>query len=173
MRRMVVVLAIIATGLAIALPAAASPVIETNPSKAWDIPAGQCPNLADGTSLTGLGSEKSITTVRTAASGVRTIMNTTHTHGTSIDQDGNVYVFDYSNEFRGTETAPGSNVFTGLMTDHFVNSGSGPATLNNGFVANITFNDDFSVFFFNGDPISSHGDPLDFAAGGTAACDPL
>jgi hypothetical protein len=172
MRRLAVVLAIIATPLATALPAAAGPLIETNQVD-WDIPSGQCPNLAPGTTLTGSGNEMSITTLRTNASGVRTIMNTTHTHGTSFDQNENVYVFDYSNEFRGTETAPGSGLFTGLMTDHFSNSGSGPAKLNNGFVASITFNDDFSVFFFNGDPISSHGDPLDFAAGGTAACDPL
>ena len=172
MRRLAVVLGILATVLAIALPAAAGPFIETNPVD-WDIPSGQCPNLAPGTSLHGSGDEKSITIVRTNPSGVRTIMNTTHTFGMSSDQDGNEYVFQYSNEFRGTETAPGSNVFTGLMTDHFSNSGRGPAKLNNGFVARITFNDDFSVFSFSGDPISSHGDPLDFAAGGTAACDPL
>jgi hypothetical protein len=95
-------------------------------------------------------------------------MNATHIHGTSTDQAGNVYVFDYSNEFRVSNTIADPGVFSGLMTDHFSNSGSGPAKLNNGFVANITFIDD-SVLVT---PISSFGDPLDFTTG-APHCDPL
>ena len=30
------------------------------------------------------------------------VRNTTHSHGTVTDQDGNTYVFNYSNEFRAT-----------------------------------------------------------------------
>jgi hypothetical protein len=169
MRRLAVVLAIIAIALATGLPAAAGPSIDTNP-RDWEMPSGQCPNLAPGTSLTGSGIEKSITTVRTDARGITTIINATHTHGTSFDQDGNEYVFDYSNEFRGSDSVANPGLFAGLMTDHFSNSGSGPATLNNGFVANITFTLDFSTFI--PEPISSHGDPLNFADG-SAMCDPL
>ena len=44
------------------------------------------------------------------------------------------------------------------MTDHFSNSGSGPAKLNNGFVANVTF----TPTSFSVEPISSFGDPLSF-----------
>jgi hypothetical protein len=97
-------------------------------------------------------------------------MNATHAHGTATDQDGNVYVFDYSNEFRVSNTTTDPNIFSGLMTDHFSNSGSGPATLNNGFVANITVSADFSTFVV--EPVSSFGDPLSFPDG-AAHCDPL
>jgi hypothetical protein len=81
-----------------------------------------------------------------------------------------VYVFEYSNEFRVSNTVADPDVFTGLMTDHFSNSGSGPAKLNNGFVAEITFAENFSSLSLQ--PITSHGDPLSFPDG-AAHCDPL
>ena len=80
------------------------------------------------------------------------------------------YVFDYSNQSRVSNSVASPDIFTGLMTDHFSNSGSGPAKLNNGFVANVTFGP--GEFDFAVDPISSFGDPLNFTDG-TAACDPL
>jgi hypothetical protein len=76
-------------------------------------------------------------------------------------------VFSYSNEVRATPQGDGS--FVGLMTDHFSLSGSGPATLNNGFVARIAT--DFATFF-SLDPISAHGDPITFPDG-EEVCDPL
>jgi hypothetical protein len=54
------------------------------------------------------------------------------------------------------------------MTDHFSNSGNGPAKLNNGFVANVTFTPTSSSVV----PISAFGDPLSFPDGATH-CDPL
>ena len=168
MRRLALVPVFLMTVL-FAFPAGASPLVETFPVTIG-LSSAQCSHLAPGTTLTGSGTEKSITTVRTSASGVTTIMNTSHAHGTSTDQDGNVYVFDYSNEFRGSNTVADPGLFTGLMTDHFSNSGSGPAKLNNGFVANITFAPDFSSF--SAVPISSFGDPLSFPDG-AAHCDPL
>jgi hypothetical protein len=166
MRRLTLVPSALVIAVLVALPAAARPSIGTTPVT-FDMDSDQCSNLADGTTLTGSGIQKAIETVRTNASGITTIMNTTHTHGTSIDQDGNVYVFDYSNEFRVSNTAASPGVFTGLMTDHFSNSGSGPARLNNGFVARITL-----IPTFSAEPISSFGDPLSFPDG-TAHCDPL
>ena len=168
MRRLALAPAVVLIALVIALPAAARPLIETFPVS-FTIPSGQCSNLASGTSLTGEGTERSITT-ETTAGGVTTIMNTSHAHGTSIDQDGNVYVFDYSNHFRASNTVANPTLFSGLMTDHFSNSGPGPAKLNNGFVANITFTSGFATF--SAVPISSHGDPLSFPDG-AAHCDPL
>jgi len=168
MRRLALVPFVLVIALGFALPAGASPLIETSPVS-FTIPSGQCSNLAAGTTLTGSGIEKSITIERTDASGVTTLINATHAHGTATDQDGNVYVFDYSNEFRVSNTAADPDTFSGLMTDHFSNSGPGPAKLNNGFVANLTT--DFSTFF-TFEPISSHGDPLGFPDG-EAHCDPL
>lgn len=167
MRRLALVPAILVIALVTALPAGASPLIETFPVS-FTLSSAQCSNLASGTTLTGSGGGKSITIERTNASGVTTVINATHAHGTATDQDGNVYVFDYSNEFRVSNTVASPDVFTGLMTDHFSNSGSGPAKLNNGFVASITLTPtSVSVV-----PISSHGDPLSFPDG-AAHCDPL
>jgi hypothetical protein len=168
MRRLALIPAVLIVALVVALPATASPSIATTP-RSFTLSAEQCPNLATGTTLTGSGIERAIEIVRTNASGVTTIINATHTHGTTSDQDGNEYVFDYSNEFRVSNTLASPDVFTGLMTDHFSNSGSDPAKLNNGFVANITT--DFTTFF-SFDPISSFGDPLNFDDG-SARCDPL
>ena len=167
MRRLALVPAILVIALVTALPAGASPV---RTPRDFELSWVTCPNLPTGTTLNGSGIESSITIERTNASGVTTIINATHTHGTSIDQDGNVYVFDYSNEFRVSNTLASPDVFTGLMTDHFSNSGSGPAKLSNGFVANVTFGP--GEFDFAVDPISSFGDPLDFDDG-SARCDPL
>jgi hypothetical protein len=167
MRRLALVPAILVAALLVALPAGASPLVETFPVS-FTLSSVQCSNLPSGTTLTGSGSAKSITIERTNASGVTTVTNATHAHGTSTDQAGNVYVFDYSNEFRISNTVADPDVFTGLMTDHFSNSGSGPAKLNNGFVANVTFTpSSFSVV-----PISFFGDPLSFPDG-AAHCDPL
>jgi hypothetical protein len=167
MRRLSLVSAIIVVALAVAIPAGASPV---RTERTFTLSSDTCPNLATGTTLEGAGIESAIQIEHFNASGVGTIINATHTHGTTTDQDGNVYVFDYSNEFRVSNTAADLNTFTGLMTDHFSNSGPGPAKLNNGFVANVTFGP--GEFDFAIDPISSFGDPLNFTDG-TAACDPL
>jgi hypothetical protein len=167
MRRLALVPAILVAALLVALPAGASPLVETFPVT-FTLSSAQCSNLPSGTTLTGSGIAKSITIERTNASGVTTVINATHAHGTSTDQAGNVYVFNYSNEFRVSNTVADPDVFTGLMSDHFSNSGSGPAKLNNGFVANVTFTpSSFSVV-----PISSFGDPLSFPDG-AAHCDPL
>jgi hypothetical protein len=167
MRRLALVPAVLVIAVVAALPAGASPV---RTERTFTLTSETCPNLATGTILEGTGIESSITIERTNASGVTTIINATHTHGTSTDQDGNVYVFDYSNESRVSNSVASPDVFTGLMTDHFSNSGGGPAKLNNGFVANVTFGP--GEFDFAVDPISSFGDPLNFDDG-TAACDPL
>jgi hypothetical protein len=126
-----------------------------------------CSNLPIGTEITASGTGKSITTSGTDQDGVVTIINSTHAHGTATDQDGNTYVFNYSNEFRATLT---EGVYSGLMTDAFTLAGQGPAQLNNGFVGHFT--SDFSSFFTVPNVISSHGDPLDFVTG-AVHCDPL
>ena len=152
-----------------ATPAGARPLIETQ-QVGFTLASDTCPNLPSGTTIEGSGTEKSITTIMTSASGVTTVINATHTHGTATDQDGNLYVFDYSNEFRASNTVGQPDLLHGLMTDHFGLSGPGPARLNNGFVARITFTPDFS--FFSADPVSAHGDPITFPDG-IAHCDPL
>ena len=101
------------------------------------------------------------------ANGVAVIVNSAHATGTATDQNGNTYVFDYSNAFRGTESG---GVVSGLMNDHFSLAGNGPANLSNGFTG--VFHTDFFSFFTVDPVIRSSGDPIDFVTG-TAHCDPL
>jgi hypothetical protein len=128
-----------------------------------------CSNLPPGTTVDGSGTGKSITTVTTDHSGVTTVANVTVDIGTATDQAHNHYVFFYFNQFKVSNTLAHPDTFTGVMFDRFTLTGHGPANLRNGFEANITT--DLETFFAF-DPISSFGDPLDFAAG-TARCDPL
>jgi hypothetical protein len=127
-----------------------------------------CPNLPSGTTVTGAGPEKSIT-IDKQRHGVETTINTTHAHGRATDQDGNRYVFNYSNHFRAADTSANPDLFSGKMVDSFSLAGPGPAKLHNGFLA--TFTTDFSTFF-SFQPIHSRGDPIGFPDG-DAHCDPL
>ena len=127
-----------------------------------------CPNLPPGTTVTGTGTGTSVTTITTSHHGLTTFANRTIDHGTATDGH-NQYVFFYFNEFRVTNSGADPSIFTGLMTDMFTLSGGGPANLSNGFLANVT-TDLGSLFEL--DPISSFGDPIDFATG-EARCDPL
>ena len=102
------------------------------------ITSESCSNLPDGTTIEGSGTLKSITTTRTDANGITTVRNTSHARGTATDQDGNTYVFLYSNEFRVSNSAADPDMYSGLMTDHFSLSGPGPARLSNGFTARFT-----------------------------------
>jgi hypothetical protein len=164
-----IVVLVVGFGVGTALPAGAGALVETFPVS-FTVSSANCSNLPDGTTITGSGIEKSITTFRTDGAGVTTTINATHAHGTATDQDLNVYVFDYSNEFRASNTVAEPDLISGLMTDHFSLSGSGPATLNNGFVASFTAAADFSSF--SATPISSFGDPISFPDA-AAHCDPL
>jgi hypothetical protein len=127
-----------------------------------------CSSLPAGTTITWTGTEKSITRTRTAG-GVMTVANTSHAHGVATDQAGNTYAFNYSNEFRVSNSVANPAVFSGTMTDSFSLAGQGPARLHNGFIAQFTT--DFAGFF-SFDPRNSRGDPIDFATG-AAHCDPL
>jgi hypothetical protein len=169
MRRFVVTtVGVVSVALSLGIVAAASQeaTVDTFPVS-FVLTSTTCSNLPSGTELMGSGTGKSITTTRTDQDGVVTVRNSTHSHGTATDQDGNTYVFNYSNEFRATVDG---NVFSGFMTDAFAVAGAGPARLNNGFVGH--FVSDFSSFFTVPEVISSHGDPLDFVTG-AVHCDPL
>ena len=78
-----------------------------------------CPYLPSGTTITGSGPKTSITTTHTDADGVTKLVNHTHAHGNATDQDGNVYVFNYSNTLRVSNTAANPGVFSGHDTDAF------------------------------------------------------
>jgi hypothetical protein len=167
---MFVALAFVATS-SVAEAAAGGPDVVTS-TVSFTLTSSNCSNLPAGTTITGTGTQKSITTTRNDASGMTTLVNATHAHGTATDQNGNVYLFNYSNEFRLTNTLAQPSIYSGLMTDAFTLAGSGPAHLNNGFVANLTTPLDFSSVTWN--VIHSVGDPISFATGPVVShCDPL
>jgi hypothetical protein len=127
-----------------------------------------CPNLPEGTTITGTGTGTSVTKTKTDRRGTTTVFNSSIAHSRASDQAGNRYRFLYSNQFLVSKTASQS-LFTGRMVDLFVLQGDGPARLRNGFVANIT-TDLGDLFLF--DPILEFGDPINFETG-EAICDPL
>ncbi len=159
---------VLVLGMGNALATGGGATVESFPV-GFELSTDTCSHLPDGASVTGTGTERSVTVVRVIG-GVTMIINTTHASGTAVDQDGNTYVFQYSNEFRLFNSPSNQDVFTGLMTDHFSMTGPGPATLVNGFVARITASADFSSF--SAQPISSRGDPITFPEG-EEHCDPL
>ena len=87
----------------------------------------------------------------------------------SIRTGTTLFLFNYSNSFNVSDSAPMLGVFSGIMNDHFSLTGNYAANLHNGFQAVFTTE---LTFFATFDPLRSFGDPLDFAAG-TAHCDPL
>jgi hypothetical protein len=166
----VLALAMAATGDAAAAGGAA---IDTT-TVTFTMTSSECGNLPAGTTITGTGTQTSITLMRTNASGITTIQNTTHAQGTATDNSGNTYVFNYSNSFRVSNTTSAPDTFSGMMTDAFSLAGSGPAQLHNGFVAGITSSDGFGSASW--DVVSSRGDPISFATGPIEAahhCDPI
>jgi hypothetical protein len=127
-----------------------------------------CPNLPEGTAITGTGTGRSVTTTKTDRRGITTVFNSTIAPGRATDQDNNSYRFLYSNQFRVSNTTADPDTYTGIMVDLFLLHGDGPARLRNGFLARITT--DLENFAF--DPIFAFGDPIDFETG-AAICDPL
>jgi hypothetical protein len=154
-------------GVTSAEAANGGPTVTTSP-KEFDLAWTACRFLPTGTTVHGVGTERSITAV-TTRNGVTTIVNVTHTRGTATDQSSNTYVFNYNNEFRISNTVADPNTYSGLMFDTFSLSGHGPARLHNGFVAEVTTTN-FTGFSFH--PLHAFGDPIDFATG-AALCDPL
>ena len=170
MKRLVLAAAVAAALALTVTPAFAGgggATIETFPVT-FTVSDATCSNLPPGTTITGSGTEKSITVAKTKG-GITRLHNTTHANGTATDQDGNTYVFNYSNEFNASDEGNPPGVFSGNMTDSFSLAGKGPARLSNGFRAQFT--SDFTTFF-SFTPLSSRGDPIDFTTG-AAHCDPL
>jgi len=157
----------IAVGLLFPGSALASTTVEHIPVT-FTLSSAACPHLPAGTTITGSGTETSVTTTATKGA-ITTFTNTSVAPGSATDQAGNRYRFTYRNRFTVSNSSGQPDMFEGVMVDMFILRGGGPARLSNGFRANITTN--FAdVFAF--DPISSFGDPLNFATG-EAICDPL
>jgi hypothetical protein len=166
-------LVLIAFAVALLLPGSAvaggaTTTIESFPAD-FTISWQTCPNLPEGTTITGTGTGRSVTITKTDRRGITTVFNSSIALGRATDQDDNRYRFFYSNQFRVSNTTANPDLYSGVMVDLFLLNGEGPARLRNGFLARITT--DLGDFFAY-DPIQAFGDPIDFETG-AAICDPL
>jgi hypothetical protein len=126
-----------------------------------------CEFLPDGVVISWEGTLHSVIVDMLEPNGAFTELNTSVASGKATDAEGNEYAFSYSNHYKITETAPGSGLFTGTMTDHFSLAGN-HIKLNNGFTATFTIGENvFSLV-----PSREYGSPLDFSTG-LPLCDPL
>jgi hypothetical protein len=163
----------LAFGASTATAASSGATVEDVPA-AWTMSStatngipGGCEFLPDGVVISWEGTLHSVTLEKVEHNGAVTIQNTSHAAGKATDEDGNEYAFSYSNHFKITETAPGSGVLTGKMTDHFSLAGN-HIKLNNGFTATFTIGPGIVSF----EPSREFGSPIDFATG-APLCDPL
>jgi hypothetical protein len=140
----------------------------------YTLSSAQCPNLPPGTTITGTGTGTSVTNTSTDASGVTTMINTTHSNGTATDQAGNTYVWNYSNHLNISNSVEAPDYYSGKDEDHFSLAGPGPAHLSNGFLVQITFgpNPNWPNGFY-AVPIEAHGDPVTFPYFNGPGCDPI
>ena len=135
----------------------------------WQITHAACPNIPVGATINGAGVEDSITTT-TTLNGITTITNTSHATGNATDEQGNTYVWNYSNHFSASNTVESPDAFSGPMTDAFSLAGNGPYRLSNGFLGTFTFG---PGNFYSITETNSRGDPLVFGDFAANACDPL
>ena len=179
-----IVMLLLALMLAVAVPAASAAGGTTTHDVAtstasFTIPAGQCPHLAAGLSVSGSGDRVTATDTTVNADGSsRTTINDA-IHGAATDSNGKKYSFFYGNYF--TIDAPASGAAKAKMYDVFllqsVESAAGNRyVLRNGFVWRWTFTppaDPFAVWPpVDFAPLITYGDPIS-AATATAICDPL
>src|SRR5687767_10430181 len=99
---------LLALVLLVAAPSVASAATPTHEvvreTVTWTIPAGQCPDLPAGVSVTGTGQRNSKTVTIPRSDGGTTIINNDVVKGTAVGTDGRTYQFLYQNHF--TETRP-------------------------------------------------------------------
>jgi hypothetical protein len=162
-------LVVLVLGAASAVAGGGGASVSVVPVSFATLSSASCPYVPAGLVINWSGPERQIATVRTDASGVTTVSVTSHASGKATDQNSNPYAFDYSNQFRVSNTVENQNLFTGVMTDHFSLAGNG-VHLSNGFMA--TFKTNLVDQFYEFQPINVRGDPISFSDG-QAHCDPL
>ena len=141
----------------------------------------QCPNLPEGTVITGSGKGKATDTSVQNGDGTTTVGNHTTIRGDATDQEGNRYSFFYENSFSVSNTTADPATFSGIMDDFFSldpkgkGKNKGEAQLENGFEAIFTVGPGAGPAGFHFDELNSFGDPLDFSEenNGAPICDPL
>ena len=135
----------------------------------WTLPAGQCPSLPAGVSVSGSGQRHAVITTKARADGGTTIITNDLVKGTARDSTGRTYQFLYHNHFTETLPPSGSDLAHQVhITDSFVmRDAGGGVTLNVGFNWRWTYAppDELWPPRDNWEQLSTRGDPL--------RCDPI
>ena len=180
--RKLIVSLILVVLLAVAVPAATAAggptttVVHTTAS--FTIPAGQCPNLAPGQSVSGTGDRVVTTTTNVHGNGSSRTTIDDVVQGTATDNNGTQYTFLYTNSF--SIDAPASGPARAKMVDLFLlqspeGHGANRNVLRAGFIFRWSFTgaDPFGVW----PPADLHevltfGDPI-VTETIAHVCDPL
>jgi hypothetical protein len=156
-----------------AAPSAAAKAPPTHQTESgtvpWTLPAGQCPSLPAGVSVSGSGERHRVTTTLTRADGSVTVITNDLVKGAAVDSTGRPYEFVYQNHSAVTQPPAGSGLPVRVeMTDTFVLHGrGGGSVLNVGFNWRWTYTPPAPFWppVANWEQLSTRGDPL--------RCDPI
>ena len=143
---------------------------ETSFPVSWTVESANCTQIPAGTTVTGSGTMRVVTTTRVDVGGVQHERIDAHAEGSAVDQAGNQYSFRYDNILIIKNSLARPQVFNGLMVDAFGLHGHGPAAMTNGFTADFTEDRDALTAAIT--PRSVRGDPFAFPDIG-GRCDPL
>ena len=161
--------AMLASGVGVASAAGNGAFVDVVQVSFAPLSSATCGSVPEGLSFSWSGPERQVTTVRTDADGVTTVSVVSHASGKAEGSDGQLYQFNYSNEFRVSNSVENPGWFTGVMNDSFAMSGHG-FHMSNGFLS--TLETDLATTFLFPSQIRVTDDPIDFATG-AAHCDPL
>lgn len=118
----------------------------------WTLPAGQCPDLPAGLTVSGTGQRFQVITTIEKSDDRTEIIDNDFVTGTAVDSNGDTYNFIYSNQNRQRVPKSGSPIRVN-MTDTFILSANedasdvrsedeGATVLSVGFVWRWTYNPD-------------------------------
>jgi hypothetical protein len=163
----------------LAAPSTAATREVVRETASFTIPAGQCPNLPAGLSVSGTGDRVRVTETTVKPDGSTWITTDDVVRGTATDSNGGKYTFYYGNYATDLRPASGGSAqFT--MFDLFLLQDAQAAAgnryvLKNGFAWRWSYNppaDPFAVWPpANFQNFRTFGDPLDGNA--ASVCDPL
>jgi len=157
---LLVLMLFVGVSSAAAAPAADHQVVTGSAS--FTIPAGQCPELPAGVSVSGSGESVAIINTHTLADGSTETRITNVIKGIATDSNGGVHTFVYQNYSVDTALLSGTHSIS--MNDTFVLNGPGPH-YSIGFNWRWTYTESYWPPQDNWEQISTRGDIF--------ACDPL
>jgi hypothetical protein len=173
--RKLVVYLLLALMLVVMVPSSSAASREDTTSKIvretveWTLPAGQCPSLPAGVSVSGTGARLAVTNTNVNADGSSRIVINDLVKGSAVDSNGGAYHFVYHNHSIEIVPLSGSELPNQVsMTDNFVLNGNGGAVdMRIGFNWRWTYTPPEAIWppVHNWQQVSTRGDPL--------LCDPI